>query len=58
MTETEKKILLLFRQLTHRGKQQIFEICETMIAKNVDKTECVQVGHRKELNTTRICNTR
>ena len=38
MTETEKAILLLFRQLTPREKQQFSEICKAMSAQNVGKT--------------------
>ena len=35
MTETEKAILLLFRQQTPREKQQFSEICKAMSAQNV-----------------------
>lgn len=51
MTEIEKEIILLFRQLTPQEKQQFSYLCKSLSAQNADNAECVQVGHKKgEIN--------
>lgn len=47
MTETEREILLLFRQLTPREKQQFSDICKSLHTLNVSRFD---TGKEKSTN--------